>query len=621
MGGPLNTKLVLAVGLEDNDPIGLRSALADRGFDSELLSCPWEALDVIDSKTPGTIVISTKLPGLDAERFANMVRQHQPNVGIIFAHGHRLEAEYFDKRFTQPTAFLMRPVNPEALGHRAHALHTGDLAFERAESQSLKAAEHVASLEEPSFGPLLVQLNELRATGALTVQNKLLRKKIYFHRGVPCYAESNVLHENLGKFLVRRNVISADDLEKARKVQLESGIKQGEALVQIGLLTHAQLFEHLQEQICEKIVNCFSLESAEYSFQPDREFLVKKLRFELNLLHILVEGHSRFPSTNPLNDSEYNGKTYYVVGDPQAPMWAFADDALPESMGQWLNQGMTSADLRQQASWDDNHVKAVLGALTLSKIAKTREGRPHTSGMIALPSSGDSGTHEAAASADLKLRTDKIVAQYLRYQSASYYEALEVSPKASDDVIRAARDGLLDDYRSWVFIRDLPESAQQKVREIVDKIRMAGDVLLDAERREAYDAALTRPAEAQTDTLIEAEVQHVLGMDLLAERDYDGARKCFAQAVEFNPDEPTYQLYCGWASYRAAAPGSEERLAARKAVAEATDMNPLIDMGYYFLGCIMLDEGNRVSAREQYEYALHFNPENVDAQAALAAMD
>ncbi len=615
---------IVVVNFGSEDLKRTKAALSEEQFEVVPAATPTEALKALDRGVVAGLVLPTILQGMDAERLAAIARHHNHNLLLVFGCTSRIEEDYLKSRFKPPLACLQLPWDRQALSFAVRSGTDQSAAkFSRDSTAVRDSGEtHTGNTSDRPFGTLLVELLEAGSTGMLSLANAAVRKTVYFVEGVPTYAESNLLGENLGRFLVQRGVITDSDLARARSVQLAEGIKQGEALVKIGALSHAQLFELLRQQIEEKIVNCFALDHATFEFKESDDFLGQKLRFELNPLSILIQGFDRFQDSEAVKARREQASTIHIaMGDPKAGMWRFTPTALPKQFSDWLQNRLSLADIMTATGWTAGRVSAVITAVVDAGMCRV-VGSSSPAETTIVPSGQEPSQNPAVFDSGVYRRLDVIMRMYLQYQSGSYYDVLDVPRKASATRIQQSHQALLERFAEPDFNRGIPQYARAKVREIVEKIRAAGDVLLDVERRKAYDNALDRPGDAtQTDRLIEAEVRHVLGLDLLTEKDFAEAEKCFKQAFELNPDEPTYQLYLGWAAYQSAQPGSLERVEAVELVSSAVDLNPLIDMGYHFLGMIHLEEDQIDEAREQFEIALHFNPDNEAAKTALDSLD
>ena len=631
---------VVLVGFQKDQLRRATAALSDEGFEVAHAPDAAKALTLCEEEGLLAVVLPSLATGTHGEHLAAVIRHHLQHVVIVFGCHSYLEESYLKSRFAPPVVCLQLPWDKQALmfAVRSGVDQAQIEAFGREDTAVREGGpSYKGNFRDKPIGRVLVELLDRSATGILVIENATVQKTVYLHDGIPTYAESNLLSENLGRFLVQRGVITDSDLARARAVQLSENIKQGEALVKIGALSHAQLFELLRQQIEEKIVNCFALDAASYVFEADRDFLAKKLRFELNPLSILIQGNDRFQSQDIVRNRRDRAEQLVLsMCDPQAPMWQFAASALPAQFADWIQRRASLADIMTTTGWTASRVSAISSALCDAGMCRlTRRRRTDTSlekpsvassSAETRPGSGEVGsrrqeTPQETFDSGVYRRVDRIMKLYLSMQAGTYYEVLDVPRNATNETIKEARDSLMKRYAEDEFNRGVPRYARVKVREVVEKIRVAGDVLLDSSRRRSYDAALDRPSDAnQTDQLIEAEVQHILGLDHLRERDFHSANEYFSRAADLNPDEPTYLLYSGWAGYQGAPPSSKERLEAKDKVTLAIDLNPLIDVGYFFLGSIYLDEGEPEAAIEQFETALHFNPENEEARAALASL-
>ena len=102
---------------------------------------------------------------------------------------------------------------------------------------------------------------ELRAAGVCTA--------IYLRDGDPIFAEGGSLQETLGRQLVRRGAIGQEDYARVVARMTEGVIQHqslrlGEVLVELGLLSPAEVYDALALQVREKIVACFQWERFAY---------------------------------------------------------------------------------------------------------------------------------------------------------------------------------------------------------------------------------------------------------------------------------------------------------------------------------------------------------------------
>ena len=616
-------RLVL-VGLNRADAKRATAALKEAGAEVVVADGPDDALAECEARPVSALILPLSLSGIDGIHLAEIVRHHHPEATLVFGCSSGLEESYLKTHFLAPVVCVRLPWDQQSLLSAIRSVSDQSVVGDFLASDTQANALASGTFQERPFAAVMIDLLNARSTGVLRIENASVRKAIYFAAGVPIFADSNLLAENLGRFLIQKGVITDSDLARARSVQLAESIKQGEALVRIGALSHAQLFELLRQQIEEKIVNCMALDAADYQFEVCDDFLETKLRFELNPLAILIQGFERFTSADDAatlrNDHE---DKLLQVKDANASMWRFASDALPTEFPSWVERRSSIADIGTRMGWPTARLRAVVSAVTAAGMAvicgpETAGEAPRTTPPPPVQTHSGNNTFDSG----VYRRVDEIMKVYLSLQSSTYYEVLGVARSADQAAIQAASKRKLEAFSATDFISGVPRYARAKVREMVEKVRVAAEVLLDRDRRQSYDSALAAPEDAsQTDQLIEAEVQHVLGIDHLTEHNYETARDYFQRAVDLNQDEPAYKLYLGWATFCAAKPGSEERDESREAVLNALDLNPVDEMGYYFLGRILVEDGEPEKAAEQFEVALHFNPDHEEAQLALDSLE
>ncbi len=150
------------------------------------------------------------------------------------------------------------------------------------------------SLKEASL-PDVIQLLFLgRRTGCLALADQHNFGTIYLDEGQIVYASIVNRRDRLGDILLRKERISADQLEKA--IEAQDGDRQhklGEILVGFGILSRAELEEYMQLQIEEAVYYLFTWTSGTFNFEagvrPEREDFLVRISPEA----LLLEGARR----------------------------------------------------------------------------------------------------------------------------------------------------------------------------------------------------------------------------------------------------------------------------------------------------------------------------------------
>ena len=132
-------------------------------------------------------------------------------------------------------------------------------------------APPVPRTEPPDEGELRDNLPELvtafwlaQQTGELAVHRGRVKKAIYFQKGRPCYAISNLIADRFGPFLVRVGKLTAPQLELCEATALRKGRRAGEVLIEMGLLKETEKLYYLAQRVKAIAYSLFAWEEGQY---------------------------------------------------------------------------------------------------------------------------------------------------------------------------------------------------------------------------------------------------------------------------------------------------------------------------------------------------------------------
>ncbi len=132
--------------------------------------------------------------------------------------------------------------------------------------QSAAAADRSMDFEDGGFVTALVRTLVTRRTGLWLCEQGGVRKEVYTKHGVPAFVTSNLAGELLGEYLVKKRVINRSELDMALAVMPRFEGKLGDTLVALGLVEPLELFQHIAEQVREKLLDLFTWESGTATF-------------------------------------------------------------------------------------------------------------------------------------------------------------------------------------------------------------------------------------------------------------------------------------------------------------------------------------------------------------------
>jgi serine/threonine protein kinase len=132
--------------------------------------------------------------------------------------------------------------------------------------ESAASADRSMDFEDGGFVSALVRTLVTRRTGLWLCEQGGVRKEVYTKHGVPAFVTSNLAGELLGEYLVKKRVINRSELDMALAVMPRFEGKLGDTLVALGLVEPLELFQHIAEQVREKLLDLFTWASGTATF-------------------------------------------------------------------------------------------------------------------------------------------------------------------------------------------------------------------------------------------------------------------------------------------------------------------------------------------------------------------
>ena len=133
-------------------------------------------------------------------------------------------------------------------------------------------------------------------TGLLTLERDEVNKQAYFVDGHPIFVASNEPRERFGQFLVRRELITAEQLDRAIATMPHFGGKLGQALVGLHLLKPVDAVHLLAEQVSEKLLRSCDWDHGRYVWQEGQENPHDTVALHLSSHRIVARGVQQIPA-------------------------------------------------------------------------------------------------------------------------------------------------------------------------------------------------------------------------------------------------------------------------------------------------------------------------------------
>jgi serine/threonine-protein kinase len=140
------------------------------------------------------------------------------------------------------------------------------LAFD---TDELERATASGKLEDGSLLALTCRLAKERRTGLVSLRDDGRKKKIYFVDGRPDFVSSNDPSELLGEHLVRTGACVRMEVDMALAMLPRFGGRLGDALVRMGILSPAQLYSAIANQVRTRYLEAFRWRLGAWCYVPD----------------------------------------------------------------------------------------------------------------------------------------------------------------------------------------------------------------------------------------------------------------------------------------------------------------------------------------------------------------
>ncbi len=143
---------------------------------------------------------------------------------------------------------------------------------------------------EDNVPELITAFHLAQQTGELTLQKGKVKKTIYFEKGRPCFAISNLVTDRFGPFLVRVGKITTAQLEECQAAADRSGRRTGDILVEMKLLKDTEKIYYLAQQVKAIVYSVFGWEEGEYRMHFTDRAAQEAIKIDLHPANLIVRG-------------------------------------------------------------------------------------------------------------------------------------------------------------------------------------------------------------------------------------------------------------------------------------------------------------------------------------------
>ena len=178
--------------------------------------------------------------------------------------------------------------------------------------------QYTGDLAEEPLPEVLRTIHFYRAPGVLTVESGGVTKQIYMLGGSIIFATSTDRAESLGQYLKKSALISSGELRASiDRLVFDKGRRHGELLVEMGILTDAQLRQIVTEQVKAILYSAFSWEQGSVSFEVGRFRTDELIRLDVPTSQAILDGIRRM--SEPRRCVSRLGPSWTIFERAEAP--------------------------------------------------------------------------------------------------------------------------------------------------------------------------------------------------------------------------------------------------------------------------------------------------------------
>ncbi|MBN2399538.1 MAG: DUF4388 domain-containing protein [Candidatus Aminicenantes bacterium] len=146
------------------------------------------------------------------------------------------------------------------------------------------------NLEELDVASILMLMNHQALDGKLKISTETYNKTVWLENGCIIFAQSSLLEDSLGSFLLRRRIIDADGFKKSSAHMEKKNIRRGRALLELGLISAGQLWEEVSAHLRAIVFSLFALQTGTYDIAAKPKSETENIVLNMPVPETILEG-------------------------------------------------------------------------------------------------------------------------------------------------------------------------------------------------------------------------------------------------------------------------------------------------------------------------------------------
>lgn len=167
--------------------------------------------------------------------------------------------------------------------------------------QQPRRYQYRGELGQTALPEMLYTVYLHRVPGVIECHHEGVLKRVFLREGAVIHASSTDRCDSLGQFLLSSGRVTQEQFTLTDRIRASSPDKRlGELLIEHGILSPAQLYVGIQEQIRSVVWSLFSWEEGEVAFSIGNFEEADMVRIHLPMCQVILEGVKRTPDAKAL---------------------------------------------------------------------------------------------------------------------------------------------------------------------------------------------------------------------------------------------------------------------------------------------------------------------------------
>jgi hypothetical protein len=149
---------------------------------------------------------------------------------------------------------------------------------------------YTGSLDKDPLPEVLHKIYNYKVPGVLTAAHQNVTKQIFISGGEIIFASSSLDDDRLGEFLLYSKKITNEQYFRSVELMRTRGIRQGTALVGLGVLTSQELYDSVKDQVRAIVWSLFNWNEGQITFKVGQYKDDEIIKLNLDTRDAILQG-------------------------------------------------------------------------------------------------------------------------------------------------------------------------------------------------------------------------------------------------------------------------------------------------------------------------------------------